>query len=104
MEHLLDYLDSRRGVETETTIETEYDDEEESEPQCDCGWANRRSCRHDDGTVCHYVCCPRHTSKKHMIRKRHKKKIKKHLTLVEELRAMLRTRQRHDGGVLTPFG
>ena len=105
MEHLLDYLDSRRGVEEQVQPEVADDETEYDEPQCDCGWANRRSCRHDDGTVCHYVCCPRRTSKRHMIRKRHKvPKSKKHLSLVEELRAMLRTRQRHDGGVLNPFG
>jgi len=108
MKDLLDYLDSRRGDEGENddsnnavVEEMEY----EPEPHCDCGWANRRSCHHDDGTVCHYVCCPRRKSNTRRVkRKRHKiAKPKRHLTLVEELRAMLTKRQRHEGGVLLPI-
>ena len=113
MERLLDYLDSRnRGTDDNSNVQIENedvdDDEdyEQHEPQCDCGWASKRSCRHDDGTICHYVCCPRRKSKKHQIRhyfKKKKKKKKKHpLTLVEELRAMLRVRQRSGGGALIP--
>jgi len=99
MEHLLDYLDSIHHHNTNELVQEENqqdgEDEYDPSPQCDCGWANRKSCRHDDGTVCHYVCCPRRRSSKHMsLRKRHmyrkKKQHKTQLTFVEELRAMLR--------------
>ena len=111
MEDLLDYLESmHHQSSSKVVVSNEEEDNANSEyeplPNCDCGWANRRSCRHDDGTICHYVCCPRHRSAKHLREGRHyftpKPKPKPRLTFVEELRAMLRTRQHHDG-LLVPL-
>lgn len=109
MENLLDYLESihhHSSSSSSQVVSSNDEDNDDSEyeplPHCDCGWANRRSCRHDDGTVCHYVCCPRHRSSKHLRQRGHYFTPKRKLTFVDKLRAMLRTRQHHDG-ILVPL-
>jgi hypothetical protein len=105
MEQLLDYLDRKHPQHQIVSDDDNDDDEEEEDPRCDCGWANRRSCRHDDGTVCHYACCPHNGRLRHARKKIHKPK-KQHssitsTTLVDELRSMLYV-QRRSKNVLIP--